>query len=142
MRALSYFHLTPFWFDSSTKIGGKVEYHCFPGFERDGPFQRTCGEDGYWSGKEPKCNKPIPVVITRNDIDEVRKSLLSQISVLVNSIYPLIQNACTIIIFIYLQYYYTRVSYNNIENNSHLYELFMKEIFFLVRVNYTRVSWR
>jgi hypothetical protein len=55
---------------TSTKINSKVEYHCFPGFERDGPFERTCGQDGYWSGAEPKCLKPVPAFIPRNDISE------------------------------------------------------------------------
>ena len=39
-----------------------IEHHCLPGFERDGPFERVCLEDGYWSGVEPSCQKPRPVL--------------------------------------------------------------------------------
>ena len=41
--------------DSSTKYGALVEYLCFPGFTRDGPFQRRCEISGQWSGQDPVC---------------------------------------------------------------------------------------
>ena len=55
----------------TTTMSSIVEYHCFPGYDRDGPFERVCGEDGYWSGVEPSCQKPRPIlpVITDNTID-------------------------------------------------------------------------
>ena len=46
--------------NSSTNIGSVAEYHCFPGYDRSGPFERICLEDGYWSGREPSCLKPRP----------------------------------------------------------------------------------
>ena len=30
------------------------------GYERSGPFERNCLDDGYWSGREPSCSKPRP----------------------------------------------------------------------------------
>ena len=47
---------------NSTTINSVIEHHCLPGFERDGPFERVCLEDGYWSGVEPSCQKPRPVL--------------------------------------------------------------------------------
>ncbi len=32
------------------------------GFDREGPFVRSCLEDGYWSGVEPSCSKPRPLL--------------------------------------------------------------------------------
>ena len=51
-----------FLVNASTVIGSTLEYHCFPGYERSGPFERTCLDDGYWSGREPSCSKPRPVL--------------------------------------------------------------------------------
>ncbi len=30
------------------------------GYDRSGPFERVCLDDGYWSGREPSCAKPRP----------------------------------------------------------------------------------
>ncbi len=46
--------------NGSTKIGARAEYHCFPSYEREGPFTRECLEDGFWSGREPECKRPRP----------------------------------------------------------------------------------
>lgn len=71
----------------TTTIGSKAEYHCFPGFERDGPFERSCGEDGYWSGPEPKCIKPVPAFVPSNDLSEGdRSSTFGRIGTSINSI--------------------------------------------------------
>lgn len=59
--------------NTTTNIGSSVEYHCFPGYERSGPFQRVCLNDGYWSGPEPTCNKPQPVtILSDNTVDGTR----------------------------------------------------------------------
>ena len=59
--------------NGSTKIGSVAEYHCFPGFERSGPFERQCREDGYWSGREPSCARPKPItILSDNTIDGTR----------------------------------------------------------------------
>merc|ERR1719232_1608465 len=56
--------------NGTTNIGSIVEYHCFPGYERTGTFQRVCLEDGYWSGPEPECNKPRPItILSDNTVD-------------------------------------------------------------------------
>ena len=56
--------------NGTTNIGSVAEYHCFPGYERSGSFQRICLDDGYWSGPEPGCNKPIPVtILSDNTVD-------------------------------------------------------------------------
>ncbi|CAB4068107.1 unnamed protein product [Lepeophtheirus salmonis] len=47
-----------FLVNGSTTIDSFLEVHCFPRFDREGPFERKCGEDGYWNGPEPKCVKP------------------------------------------------------------------------------------
>ena len=45
----------------------------FTEFERHGDFQRVCLDDGYWSGPEPKCNKPTtrrPIsILSDNTVD-------------------------------------------------------------------------
>jgi len=53
--------------NGSTTIGSVIEYHCFPGYERDGPFERSCLIDGYWSGIEPSCQKPRPILTILSD---------------------------------------------------------------------------
>lgn len=59
--------------NGSTKIGSVAEYHCFPGFERNGPFERVCLEDAYWSGREPSCARPKPItILSDNTIDGTR----------------------------------------------------------------------
>jgi hypothetical protein len=49
-----------FLVNTSTVIGSEVEYHCFPGYDRSGPFERACLDDGYWSDREPSCARPRP----------------------------------------------------------------------------------
>ena len=44
--------------NGTTRIGDIAEYHCLPGYDRTGPFTRTCLLDGYWSGVEPSCQRP------------------------------------------------------------------------------------
>ena len=40
------------------------------GYERSGSYQRTCLDDGYWSGPEPECNKPVPItILSDNTVD-------------------------------------------------------------------------
>ena len=61
--------------NGTTRIGDSAEYHCLPGYERDGPFIRTCLLDGYWSGVEPSCGrprsplKPILTILSDNTVD-------------------------------------------------------------------------
>ncbi|TRY72488.1 hypothetical protein TCAL_05395 [Tigriopus californicus] len=67
--------------NQTTTIGSTVEYHCFPGFERSGPFERTCYEDGYWSGKEPSCSKPRPItILSDNTVDGTKNVRAGSIS--------------------------------------------------------------
>ena len=75
-----------FLVNQTTKIGGAAEYHCFPGFDRTGPFVRTCLEDGYWSGREPSCSKPRPIprdpitILSDNTIDGTKNVRAGSIS--------------------------------------------------------------
>ena len=61
--------------NGTTRNGDSAEYHCLPGYERDGPFIRTCLLDGYWSGVEPSCQrprlalKPILTILSDNTVD-------------------------------------------------------------------------
>jgi hypothetical protein len=56
--------------NGTTNIGSIVEYHCFPGYDREGDFQRVCLEDGYWSGPTPECNRPQPIaILSDNTVD-------------------------------------------------------------------------
>ena len=40
-----------FLVNESTKYGSVAEYHCDPGYTREGPFQRECELSEYWSGQ-------------------------------------------------------------------------------------------
>ena len=47
-----------FLVQNSTKYGSTAEYHCDPGYTREGPFKRDCEINGYWSGQDPVCYIP------------------------------------------------------------------------------------
>ncbi|XP_037529737.1 CUB and sushi domain-containing protein 3 isoform X2 [Rhipicephalus sanguineus] len=52
--------------NGTTTFGSMVEYECLHDFKLIGDAIRTCGEDGHWSGQEPRCTD-IPMI--GNDIE-------------------------------------------------------------------------
>jgi len=53
-----------FLVNDSTLYGSMVEYLCYPGYTREGPFRRTCDIKGHWTGQDPVCFKPRAVPVT------------------------------------------------------------------------------
>ncbi|XP_039251856.2 sushi, von Willebrand factor type A, EGF and pentraxin domain-containing protein 1-like [Styela clava] len=43
--------------DKQYKVGTVVTYTCFKGHKITGPSQRTCQNNGKWSGSQPRCDK-------------------------------------------------------------------------------------
>ena len=58
-----------FLVDNSTKYGAKLEYLCFPGFKRQGPFERTCELSGKWSDVDPVCYVPSAATPRKSSSD-------------------------------------------------------------------------
>ena len=44
-------------FFTSTSFGAVARYECISGFELLGDEERTCLEDGQWSGSDPICER-------------------------------------------------------------------------------------
>lgn len=44
---------------TSTLHGGIARYSCNTGYTIDGPNNRTCGDQGMWSGTEPSCQSKL-----------------------------------------------------------------------------------
>ena len=43
--------------------GDTAEYSCNSGYQLNGTQNRTCGEDGQWSGQEPRCKNFVGYII-------------------------------------------------------------------------------
>lgn len=41
---------------NGTTYNRGIEYHCVPGYTRNGPYLRKCMENGEWSGDQPLCH--------------------------------------------------------------------------------------
>ena len=39
------------------KTGVKIDFYCEEGYQMEGDEERTCQEDGMWSGVQPVCNR-------------------------------------------------------------------------------------